>query len=484
MFRDFAVSVRTPQSWSMVMSRQQERTRSEYDPCPPRGKVARRASRKGGRRAGDVRSVLLLALLLLAACASHPPETDILPGTDSAADAGTEVGTELPATPSPDPFDYAVDTSVEYTVSVSEPRFVVPSPGLPPEVELMASNNNLDIVFHEDRLFLAFRTAPAHFASDQARLYVVSSADGGASWAFEHEIHIGADMREPRFLAFADSLQLLFFEAGTNPFAFEPRRIWRTRRVAMGEWSDNEIWIDAPVVPWDLKVRQGKAWLTSYAGAHYVIGAPPAIDVFFQVSEDGEQWHHVGGEAAVYVGGVSETAFEFDVDGSLWVVTRNEDGDGTGFGSHVCHAQAETLAQWECPAQSDPERYDSPELFRHGDDLYLAARRDVGGPYDQGLAELPFEERQKKYLVDYSLRPKAFALYRIDKEARAVAHLQDLPGCGDTAFAAVRRTGLHTFLLANYTSPLDDCDISWLEGQTAPEGTQIYLLDLTFEPER
>ena len=61
-------------------------------------------------------------------------------------------------------------------------------------------------------------------------------------------------------------------------------------------------------------------------------------------------------------------------------------------------------------------------------------------------------------------------------------HVVDLPGAGDTAFPSVRRTGPNTFLVANYTSPLADPDRPWIVGQTSTEGTQIYLLTLTFTP--
>jgi hypothetical protein len=131
---------------------------------------------------------------------------------------------------------------------------------------------------------------------------------------------------------------------------------------------------------------------------------------------------------------------------------------------------------------TDPDRYDSPEMFRHGDDLYLVARRDVGGPYDARDDDLTLAERRGRYLVAYSLRPKRTALYKIDKAQRKVVHVMDLPGAGDTAFPSVRQTGPDTYLLANYTSPLDNPDISWLSGQTSPRGTQIYLLTLTFVP--
>jgi hypothetical protein len=69
----------------------------------------------------------------------------------------------------------------------------------------------------------------------------------------------------------------------------------------------------------------------------------------------------------------------------------------------------------------------------------------------------------------------------VDPATRAVTWLQDLPSAGDTAFVSARRTGPHTWLLANYTSPVDDPDVSWLEGQTSPRGTQIYVAELSFE---
>ena len=61
----------------------------------------------------------------------------------------------------------------------------------------------------------------------------------------------------------------------------------------------------------------------------------------------------------------------------LWAITRNEDGDATGFGSHVVTAGPATPGEWRFPDRSDPSKYDSPRLFRHGNDVYLLARRDL-----------------------------------------------------------------------------------------------------------
>ena len=99
--------------------------------------------------------------------------------------------------------------------------------------------------------------------------------------------------------------------------------------------SELEILTDSGEVPWDLKIHNGVAYRTSYEGEHYGSGDTSEIAVFFKQSTDGTTWTPVGGRPNVYYGGVSEVAFEFDADGALWAVTRNEDGDASGFGSHA-----------------------------------------------------------------------------------------------------------------------------------------------------
>lgn len=366
-------------------------------------------------------------------------------------------------TPSDDPADWEVDPDVDWIPSVSEPTFVIPG-DLP--VDTQTSNNNVAIARAGGRTFLAWRTAPTHFAGPDTELHVVSSETGGAPWTFEATFAMGTDLREPAFLVVNGTISLSFFEAGDDPFAFEPQATWRAERCGTGAWWTLKT-SEGEQVPWDVKVRDGIPLRTTYSGEHYGDGE---LSLHLQTTDDaGASWHPFGTDPVSF-GGYSEAAFEIAEDGTLWAVTRNEDGDTTGKGSKVCTAPAEDWSDWTCSETSDPERYDSPELIRHGDDLYLLARRDVGGPYgdDGGL-------------IEYSGRPKRSALYRIDREARAVEWIQDIPGVGDTAFVSAWRTGAHTWIFANYTSPLDDPDISWLQGQTSERGTQIYLAELTFE---
>ena len=125
---------------------------------------------------------------------------------------------------------YCVGASQVAGVSVGPLRQIVPHPDLPPEVELLASNNNLDAVVHEGRLYLAFRTGLTHFATPWTRLYVLASDTGGASWTHELTIERGRDLREPRLLSWGGKLFFYFFEAGANPLDFAPGRIFATER--------------------------------------------------------------------------------------------------------------------------------------------------------------------------------------------------------------------------------------------------------------
>jgi len=333
---------------------------------------------------------------------------------------------------------------------------------------------------HGGRLFLAWRNSPFHFASADTRIYVVSSTDMGKSWDYEHVIYTESDLREPYLVSFRGRLILTCFEAGTNPLAFEPKRMLRTIRTGFQDWTPVESWGEEGEVPWAYQSFEDRLYLTTYRGNHYAL-EPGNVEVRFYVSDDGLNFRPVGDETpVVYKGGVSEVGFAFDPEGNLWGVTRNEDGDATGFGSHVVFAPADNLSAWEFPQKSCPYKYDSPRMFSHGDKVYLIARRDPCAPYDLGNYCLPFALQKIINLVSYSLRPKRTALYRIDKQQRKVVWICDLPGASDTAFASIIKIRPSSFLVANYTSPLCYKNVPWIFGQISPAGTKIYFLELTF----
>ena len=159
-------------------------------------------------------------------------------------------------------------------------------------------------------------------------------------------------------------------------------------------------------------------------------------------------------------------------------VSRNEAGDEAfGFGSKICRAEPESVGDWRCVA--DPRKYESPLLFRNGEDVWLIGRRNVtpSGEFDVAEGET-LAERAGRNLVTYSGKPKRCALWSVDPVGLEVTHVLDLPSRGDTCFPAIVRQSQNSVLVYNYTSPIDQEDISWIAGQGGP--TLIYRVLLTF----
>lgn len=366
--------------------------------------------------------------------------------------------------------------------TVSAPQFVVPGLSVPPEFVLDHSNNCVSIALHEGKLYMAWRNAPTHFAAKTTKMFVMSSPDMGATWDPEYTVALGSDVREPFLTSFKGNLIFTFFQGGSDPFQFKPFRMLRSIRTPDGKWSELKAWGTPGEVPWEIKVRNNRVYMTSYIGNHYSAGASTVL-VHFSVSDDGLNFSPVDPDhPTIYEGGVSEVGFEFNDAGDVYAVTRNEDGDKTGFGSHVISSPNFGAGTWTIPAKSNPNRYDSPRMFKHGSELYLVARRDVGGPFDLGKHFLPFDVQKWLNLGTYSLRPKRTALYHVNQTTRSVEWIQDLPSAGDNAFPSIVQTGPDSFLVANYTSPLKKTRWSWIDGQLSKKGTALYLVKIDFKP--
>lgn len=394
-----------------------------------------------------------------------------------AATAGTLAALALmlrrtpPPPPAPEPG--------RHDVRVVETRRVVPGPGLPHEVEPQASNNNLDAVRHAGRVYLAFRSAPHHFASEQAKIQVVSSEDE-ERWRFEASYHLGSDVREPRLLSLGDSLFLYVSQLGKDALAFEPQGIHVAERRRNGTWTPLEPIGPAGTMGWRARMAGDTPVLMVYAGGESLYSLRgPHLRVEMWKTRDGRRFEPYDPEhPVVYAGGGSEADFALGDDGTLYGVIRNEAGDASGWGSKVCRAEPGDLADWTC--RSDPRKFDSPFMFWHDGEAYLVARRQLAnhGRYDLGRGP-GWLLRTLWNQVNYSLTPKRSALWRYVQDEDRFAFVLDLPSRGDTSFAAViRGDPSGEFVVYDYSSDVEGEDVSWLRGQRGD--THIYRHVLRF----
>ncbi len=377
-------------------------------------------------------------------------------------------------------FDDELQKGAKFCIELSEPYWLIPQADLPFDVIPRKSNNNVSITIFKNRLYVAFRTGKIHFASKKTGMYIIST-DDGKKWKKEMELFFGRDIREPMLIPIKGKLFFYCFAGGTRMTAFEPEFINVYSSNGDGNWSEPEKVLTKGEVHWSMKNRFGKTYLSSYSGTHYAVKGESDVSLFFKQTDNGVDWKPVGDSSCVYYGGVSETAFEFDSEGNLWGVTRLEDGDQTGFGSHVIFANKDDLGNWEFPKEADPRCFMSPKMFRHGDELYLIGRRQKGKkPFGKAKKTRSMGFQRLVNWAGYSLTSKTTALFRINKEARKVEWVMDLPGAGDTAFPSIIRLDKNRFLIANYTSKLKRKRKPWLFGQFGR--TSIYLQLINFKP--
>lgn len=369
-------------------------------------------------------------------------------------------------------------------VTIGAPTTAVPSSAMPPEVISQVAHNNLDIAWHDagdgGRLYFAFRTGPNHFASPEVVMYVTSTADL-LSWRFEGRFDLDTDLREPQLLSFKGKLLFYFVELGTDQLDFEPRGVHYAEWLGPGQFSEVRDIFAPGFLVWRIKTmeRPGEAlgewaYAFGYDGGENVYdndGEP--IDVNWLRSADGIQWEPVTGDGIVLSGGVSETDAVFMEDGSVVAVARNEAGTDGHFGSKICRAEAGDIGTWTC--KDDKRKYDSPMVFRQGDEVFLLGRRNVteSGHYDLDVDDKEPKDQYLDYQIAYWQQPKRCALWKIDPTELVATWVADLPSAGDTCFPEAIRLSSKHLLVFNYSSPIDQAaDPSWLDGQMAD--THIY----------
>jgi hypothetical protein len=361
-------------------------------------------------------------------------------------------------------------------VSYSPLVQVVPGPGLPAPVKCLRSNNNLDIVNFDGKIFLAFRTAPTHFAGTKTHMYIVSSKDQ-KKWDFEAEVFMGSDMREPRFLVLGNKLMFYYFQAGKSIVAFSPQHIYAMERKGPGEWTKPVPVFEQGCVLWRSKLIDGKPYITTYCGEGEYTGGNSTLKIYLLTTSDGYKFTPVNPSRPVIATGGSETDFEIDSKGNLYGVIRNEGGDGKTWASHVCKAPAGDLTNWSCV--ETPYKPDSPLVFKHDDDIYVIGRRSLDGAFDKGDRWMADSVESLYYLARFWWTKKRTCLYKLDKDSLALVPVLDFPSKGDTSFAGLIKQDNDHYLMYNYSSDPNGKDRVWMSGQL--HKTFIYSTVISFQ---
>lgn len=414
--------------------------------------------------------VWVLGCLLCTACETTAPG-------DAGPDAPRADAPRIDAGPPPPP----PSEPGRHDVTIAESRRIVPSDGLPPEAGAQTSNNNLDVIRFEGRVYLAFRTGPFHFASPEVRIHVVSS-DDELAWRHERTFARATDLREPRFLEVGGQLFLYLAELGADRLDFTPMRTLVSERAADGTFADLVPLAGFEnAIVWRTRTERGVPYAIAYFGGEMIYDfiPDPMIRVELFTTDDGLSFRHVDpARPTLYVGGASETDFSIGDDGTVFGVMRQEAGDATGMGSRVCHTDTTALGAWTCHV--DRRKFDSPLAFFHDGEHYLVARRNVtaDGFYDvETEGDVVVRTIRNQGL--YGETPKRCALWRWIPGEDRVAFVLDLPSSGDTCFPArIDGASPSEVVLYDYSSDPATPDLTWREGQLGP--TSIYRHVLRF----
>ena len=343
---------------------------------------------------------------------------------------------------------------------------------LPPECKLMHSNNNLDLIKYKGKFYLVFRTAPTHYASTKVKFYVVSSYDMD-KWEFETEITMGRDMREPRFAAYHDTLNLYFFTGGKSMFSFEPHQLLMCRSLGGHYWTQPVSTNLDGFVPWRLRERNDTLYMSAYDGRNlYNSKHKSDLRLFYTTSATSFERYSVAPQ--IDADHAEEGEFIFDRKGDLFATVRLE-----ASGALICKAPRTNIGTWQ--KVKTKHKYDSALFFDHDDDLYLVSRRNNDGPMNR-YNDSVLSKRQKMHnMIRYWFTTKVTSVFKLNKQDLSLSLVSDLPSTGDTAFPGIVQVDENHYILMNYSSNILGRKKNWFTGQLGR--TYIYWTKLAFEPD-
>lgn len=364
-----------------------------------------------------------------------------------------------------------ISNSFSQTVKYDEWKNLTTSGKLPAQCKIQASNNNLDFANFKDKFYLAFRTAPTHFPSGKAVMYVISSTDL-ETWYFETEINLHCDLREPKFAVYHDTLNLYCFTGSKSMFKFDPREILQTRTIGNGKWTSlSSAHLDG-FVPWRIRERKDTLYLSAYYGKGLYQNHHKTSNLRLFQSTNAVDWHPISKEPQVNTFSAEEGEFIFDSTGNLYSTVRLE-----GTGALVCKADKTCIYDWKKIRVKT--KYDSALLFAHNDNIYLVSRRNLDGEIDKVKHRKSETQGRARNLIQYSITRKVTSLFKLNKDDLSLTQVTDFPSTGDNSFPGIVQLDNDNYVLMNYSSDIQKKKKNWIRGQLGK--TYIYWTKLKFE---
>jgi hypothetical protein len=319
-------------------------------------------------------------------------------------------------------------------------------------------NSNVDLVWYRNAFYLAHAASPFHFGTADSEILIKRSSQG-IDWELVAVLkHGDDDIRDPKFAVIGEKLFLyVLINREIMPLPYATRVSWTEDGTT---WQALESIGHAGWLFSRPKSLDGKTW---YAPAYWHKFHHNALFT----TRDGMLYEKLASITKDRF--INEPEIEFLPDGRLLATGRGDYLKGS-FQQLIGIPRSATIIStalppyttWQETAETHATRLDGPVMFSHNQRLYAVGRAHLySGAFFPRLGSV--------------LGKKRTAIYAVCPAG--LAHLTDLPSCGDTAYAGVVLKGGYVYI-AYYTNNIKR-DFIWMFGMI--EMTEIRMVKIALE---
>jgi len=295
-----------------------------------------------------------------------------------------------------------------------------------------------DLSWWKGKFYLVYIASPSHFANRKSKLVILSSSEY-SEWHEICRLHFeGKDIRDPKIAVIDDQL---FVYALLNE-SFDPKPVGTVYTCSKDgvNWSSlQEIELGGWLFGHP-KTGNGKDWFVAAHNSDF-------DQVVLFHSKDGIRWDSHATIARQK--GLDETAIEI-IENEMIAISRFEPEEGlfgSDLGGTLVFTSKTPFTDWVKTDEIHPDRIDSPNLFRMGDQILAIGRY-------QPVTKWPFQKQGSVF------SRKRTAIYKLD--GKRLEYISSLPSNGDTAYAGSVVRGGKVYV--SYYSNRLDRDFPWIIG--------------------